>query len=192
MSNIAAPQQPKRRASKKLVWAFLFLLVLVVGFGVVLTVIPVVSSHVQRSRTNGELLALHAALENYKADYGHYPTDPATTEKLRTNAAPDPDGYIAASAFLYRALMGKPNPGENSNPNHTQYYPLNPEELKTTSSGETYIVDEWGNCLGYSTLEATHPGSHGGNNPTYDLWSTGGKEDSSDQRKWIINWQIPP
>lgn len=139
------------------------------------------------SQTKSEMRTLSTALESYKMDHGFYPSDPASTDVLRPNASFDPDENIHSSAFLYKALAGDPNA---SNPlDRTQYY-ASQDQLKTTPEGETYIVDYWGNSIGYSTLKARHPNSHAGNNTTFDLWSTGGEKQPTGQGKWITNWPI--
>lgn len=194
-----APQKPKPRASRKLVWAFLFLLSALAFFAVViaLRIVPYTNGHRignnAYTHTTVRLKALAAALESYKADHGAYPTDPKSTELLRTNQSFDSDDYIASSAFLYRALVGRVNANSGTPiPNSTQYISSDPSYVRTTPSGESYFVDYWGNSLGYSTLESLHLDTHGGNNPTYDLWSTGGKKQEPDQHQWLINWQVVP
>lgn len=100
--------------------------------------------------------------------------------------------------------------------------PLSPNQKKQGSKGgaspgggETtiYMVDPFGNSYGYSTLGAraeaefrelirknpkatrdqVKADKRGGFNPTFDLWSTGGKISSTDandedRKKWVKNW----
>jgi hypothetical protein len=136
-----------------------------------------------------EVRALSWAIENYKNDRGHYPTDPATTERLKPNGTFDTADYIASSAFLYRALSGSETGSASEANNHLAEFGNLSRWTRKSKSGETYLVDEWwGNCLGYSTFKAVHPESSEGNNPTFDLWSTGGDQRQPDILRWIKNW----
>ena len=140
-----------------------------------------------------QIKVLSAVIESYRNDYGHYPTDPATTEQLRANATFDSTAYAPASAFLYRALTGSsPKNSAPSTSSTTKHYfgesGIPPKWLKTTETGETYFVDIWGNSLGYSTFKAVHPESPDGYNPSFDLWSTGGDKKQVEQARWFKNW----
>lgn len=130
-----------------------------------------------------EILTLSVAIENYKTDHGHYPTDPATTERLDPNGLYHPATYEAAGAFLYRALSGA---DEKDKKNYLATFPR--KYVSPNKNGVARIVDPWGNPLGYSTLKAIHPSAVGGNNPTFDLWSTGKDETQSKQAFWVKNW----
>jgi hypothetical protein len=145
-----------------------------------------------RSRVDGELMGLSVALEEYKADHGHYPTDPLTTEKLKTNSTFDPGLYIPASRYLYRELSGDSDgdPATKSEKDRKVYFPFRPDMLKFLGSRRnTYISDPWGNSWGYSTLKSRHPQSSEGNNDqAFDLWSTGGGQTKKDRHKWTVNW----
>jgi hypothetical protein len=128
-------------------------------------------------------MEISIALEDYKVDHGHYPTDPATTEQLKTNGPFDPAACAAAAAFLYRALAGL------DGKDHKNYIAgFSSKKLRTDKNGVTRIVDPWENFLGYSTFKPTHPESSDGNNPTFDLWSTGEDTSKSDPKRWIKNW----
>ena len=80
--------------------------------GLILTTSGYVQTKSKRSRAEAEIAALSAALENYKADNGIYPTDTAggTTNTLdaRTMFNPTAAQYAAASLFLYKELSGDP------------------------------------------------------------------------------------
>ena len=177
-------QQQKPNFHPAWIWKILvlvlFLFILAV---VILATLPIVNRG-RPSYTEGEIHAIAAALENYKADHGNFPSDPQTTEQLAPSSASDPESYIPSSELLYNALSGRSDPNDK-----IVYYPFSPKDLKTDRQGHTYIVDEWGNSIGYSTMGAVHPKSHGGYNFTFDLWSTGGGKKDSDRAKWIINWQ---
>jgi len=143
--------------------------------------------HVSREYT--EIQMLSAAIESYKTDHGHSPTDPATTEQLKPNTSFDPVAYIPSSAFLCRSLSGDNKAAETPDaPKPKRYCVFPPGMLKKSDSGLTYIVDRSGNSLGYSTFKSAHPNSPDGNNPTFDLWSTGGGTSAEDKSKWYQNW----
>jgi len=128
-----------------------------------------------------EIRILCAASESYKTDTGHYPSDSATTDQLNPNTTFDPAAYIASSAFLYRALAG-------GSKNYLVHSNFPAKMLKTNNAGITYIVDPWGNSIGYSTFKFAHPNSPDGYNTTFDLWSTGGNSTKVDPTHWIRNW----
>ena len=134
--------------------------------------------------TGYDILELSAALESYKNDHGHYPTDPGTTEQLRPNATYDPAAYEAAAAYLYRALFVSDDKNQGS------YLPdFGTNRLRTdTKNGVTRFIDPWGNYYGYSTFKSVHPDSPDGNNSSFDLWSTAGNKKQVDQSKWAKNW----
>ncbi|MES2570076.1 MAG: hypothetical protein V4710_08475 [Verrucomicrobiota bacterium] len=143
------------------------------------------------SRPPFELAALSAALESYKSDHGNYPTDPATSERLRPNLMFDPNDYIPASRFLYRALSGDADgdPSTKSNRDGKVYFPFKEMNFKFAGSRKnTYLVDAWGNPYGYSTLKSADPESPDGNNETFDLWSTGGGKTAKQKGNWVANW----
>jgi hypothetical protein len=141
-------------------------------------------------RETNELMMLSAAIESYKTDHGHYPTDPATTEQLRANTPYDHFAYMQASAFLYRCLVhddDNPSSKEKTSGNK-RYLTFEPWMVHTNRDGTTYILDVNGQPIGYSTLKSVHPESPDGHNPTFDLWSINGGESQADMGKWVKNW----
>lgn len=144
----------------------------------------------KRARAEGEIAAISAALENYKADNGVYPIDTAngTTNTLdaRTMFNPTAAQYSAASVFLYKELSGDLT--GNRTPAGKSYFPFKPNMLlpKDQAQTVTAIADPFGHSDGYST--AHQAGSTKGFNPTFDLWSTAGGMAGSDEPKWIKNW----
>jgi hypothetical protein len=143
-------------------------------------------SHPSRSVAQIQMLA--AACEAYRTDHGHYPSDPATTEQLRPNMSFDSAAYQSSSAYLYRCLFGKSS-NAPTEADRVDYMPdFDKSWLRTTPTGITYIVDVWGNSIGYSTFKSVHPESADGYNETFDLWSTGGRKSKADTDKWIKNW----
>lgn len=163
--------------------------------GLILATSGYVQTKSKRSRAEAEIAALSAALENYKADNGIYPTDTATgtTTALdaRTMFNPTATEYVAASFFLYRELSGDPT--GNRLPTGNWYFSFKPNMLlpKDQSQAVVAIADPFGLSYGYST--ANQVSSSKGYNPTFDLWSTAGTgtgatPNPSPQEQWIRNW----
>ena len=158
-----------------------------------------------RSRTEAEIAAMSAALENYKADNGIYPSDPATTERLSANTDPvggDPmtTTFVDSSKYLYKALSGDSDgdPTTLTASDTKNYFgaALKPNMLSPNppASG-TFIRDPFGYSYGYSTIKAVQPSGPDGYNPTYDIWSTSGEiakktaeTFATYQERWIKNW----
>lgn len=183
--------QKKRKSLWAKIWKVLIAVPLLVIGSLLFSQFGMWGPHHKPSlqRAVGEIKGMMVALEAYKADHGHYPTDPNSTEQLQANASSDATAYIASSAFLYRALAG--NPHSSNSDDQTVYFPFPASMLKTDAQGRTYIVDPWGNSYGYSTFKAAHPNSHGGYNTTFDLWSTGGEKEHGNRARWIFNWENP-
>jgi prepilin-type N-terminal cleavage/methylation domain-containing protein len=119
-----------------------------------------------RSRAEGEIAALAAALENYKADTGDYPTNNANSSSSNNSC-------------LVTNLMST-NGGKI-------YF-----EFKTNSltNNNTVYLDPFGNPYNYVYTangfnNATGSTNNGINN--YDLWSTAGGS-STNTNTWIKNW----
>lgn len=127
------------------------------------------------SRAEGEIAAMSAACESYKADVGVYPED--------DNAGADPDTvllcplldgdptaakYKNASLALYKALSGDAKPGMNPDPpaqhddkpdgraETKRYYEFRPNQLRKSATGDIEgIQDPFNNIYGYSTNAAS-------------------------------------
>lgn len=140
-----------------------------------------------RARAETEIAAISAALENYKADNGVYPTT-SNTDSLKPNLETDPANYVNAGKDLYIQISGDLD-GDPTTPESGRNYmgsSLKPNMLAPNPPGpNTYIKDPFANCYGYSTVKASFPAGIDGYNPTFDLWSTA-KEPN--QIKWIKNW----
>ena len=157
------------------------------------------SSYVQkkgaRSRAEAEIAAISAALENYRADNGIYPTT-AETSALKANTMGDPTSasYTNASLALYKLVSGDADNSPDRSAESKSYFTFKPNQLSPTTQtlAVTYIRDPFGNSYGYSTVKASAPSGTDGYNPTFDLWSTGGIVGSAnattDQSQWIKNW----
>jgi general secretion pathway protein G len=158
--------------------------------GVILATSGYVQTKARRSRAEAEIAAISAALENYRADNGTYPTDTAngTTNTLDARTMFNPTGaqYAAASFFLYKELSG--DPLGNRVPTGKSYFSFKPNLLlpKDQAQAVIAIADPFGQSYGYSTANQANPSK--GYNPTFDLWSTGGAIAGTDQAKWIKNW----
>ncbi len=143
-----------------------------------------------RSRAEAEIAAISAALENYKADNGAYPTDPAT-EGLDPKAGVNLAAYQAASLALYKKISGDSDGDRKPDPTATSYFIFKSNQLSPTDETQDvqFIKDPFGDSYGYSTLYqaqvATGNTNPGGYNPTFDLWSTAG---DSPRAGWIKNW----
>jgi hypothetical protein len=143
-----------------------------------------------KTRTLDEITRISGALEAYKADYGDYPSS-RTTESLIPNRDSNPKQYVASARFLYRTLSGDRD--GDLRPDAKVYLPFGRDMI---GGGGTpvgaHVIDAWGNPYGYSTYKARYPGSAGGNNRTFDLWSTGGGHTGLERGRWIKNWVGTP
>jgi type II secretory pathway pseudopilin PulG len=184
----------KRRSNNSLAFTLIELSVVIAIIIVLAGLILATSSYVQkkgaRSRTEAEIAAISAALENYKADNGAYPTDPSKTESLDPAASINLTSYQTASLYLYELLAGDLDHDRQSDANAKSYFAFKPNMLspRNQATHVTAIVDPFGNSYGYSTKKAANPTGTGGYNPTYDLWSTSGMTAGTDQAQWIKNW----
>ena len=125
------------------------------------------------TRAGGEIAAMSAACDSYKADFGSYPQD-AATDPDTVQLCPFLDGdptttkYKAASLALYKALSGDAKPGMNPDPpaSHDEkpdgraetkcYYEFRPNQLRKNAAGEIEgIQDPFNNIYGYSTNGAS-------------------------------------
>lgn len=113
-----------------------------------------------RSRAAGEIAALAAALESYKADNGDYPSNSGSYSGTNANSN------------LVSALM--PTNGSKV------YF-----EFKTNSlDGNNNFLDPFGNpyCYNYTN------GSLNNGTNNYDLWSYAADSTYSQTNSWIKNW----
>ena len=151
---------------------------------------PVLELAVGTGRIAVPIAAISAALENYRADNGTYPTDTAngTSNALDARTMFDPTAaqYAAASFFLYKELSG--DPLGNRVPTGKSYFSFKPAMLLPTDQAQaiTAIADPFGHSYGYATANQANPSK--GYNPSFDLWSTAGGITGTDQAKWIRNW----
>lgn len=168
--------------------------IIIVLAGLILATSNYVQKKGYRSRAEAEIAAISAALENYKADNGVYPSA-ADTNALLPNKMGDPTAseYQKASLALYKLISGDADNDANRIPESKSFFSFQPNQLSPPSQtlAVVFIRDPFGNSYGYSTVKASAPSGSDGYNPTFDLWSTAGATDSSntpDQSQWIKNW----
>ncbi|HEX8311312.1 MAG TPA: type II secretion system protein [Chthoniobacteraceae bacterium] len=165
-----------------------------------------VNGFVQRkaatSRAEGEIAAMSAQCESYKADNGSYPRSNKTDEldsKDPTKAGnPNSSAFKEANLELYRALSGdaEPKNAPDGKPETKPYFEFKRDQLsgKKGTNGQFtevyFIMDPFGNPYGYSTAgmageeayqaelsrkpETPRPSTSMGHNTGIDIWSTGG------------------
>ena len=193
-----------RASQKPRDYAFTLIeLVLVVGIiivlsGLVLSTVGYARKKGARARAETEIAAMSAALENYKADNGIYPSN-SDTNTLNAQTSLDPSAYQAASLYLYNALFGATAGSRTPNTGAKSYFVFKPNMLFPADQNRNvqYIQDPFGNSYGYSTINnpVANPSPTPGYNPTFDLWSTAGAAPSptpsppaTQQNLWIKNW----
>jgi len=157
--------------------------IILVLAGVILATSSYVHNKGARSRAEAEIAAMSAALENYKADNGVYPSD--TSVDARQVFLPT--SYQNASLTLYKAISGDADNDNNRQAESKSYFAFKPNQLSPSDQTQAvkFVKDPFGNSYGYSTINSTAPSK--GYNPTFDLWSTGGST-ASDTSGWIKNW----
>ena len=164
--------------------------IILVLTGLILATSGYVQTKAKRSRAEAEIAAISAALENYRADNGTYPTDTTsgTTNTLDARTMFDPAAaqYSAASLFLYKELSG--DQAGNRAPTGRSYFSFKPNMLLPADPAQAVaaLADPFGHSYGYSTANQVNPSK--GYNPTFDLWCTAGGMAGTDQPKWIRNW----
>lgn len=136
------------------------------------------------ARAQSEVKAMETACESYKADNGIYPrntdTDGLNAQPNAGSPPPAPTSYTTSGKYFYQCLSGFTTGTK-------RYMEFKPGQLSTasaTATADTYVIDPFGLCYGYSTAnqkaQETASSSNGtvdatkGYNPTFDLWSTGG------------------
>jgi prepilin-type N-terminal cleavage/methylation domain-containing protein len=166
--------------------------IILVLAGLILATSGYVQTKGKRSRAEAEIAAISAALENYKADNGVYPSG-MESNALKPNTMGDPtqSAYKDASLSLYRTISGDADNDANRLAEGKSYFNFKPNQLYPTAQNQsvTFIRDPFGNSYGYSTVKASAPGGSDGYNPTFDLWSTVGTiTNPPNQSQWIKNW----
>lgn len=164
--------------------------IIIILAGLILSTVGYVQKKGARSRAEAEIAAMSAALENYKADNGIYPSNTDTNSLDARTDGTTGSSYQTASLFLYNSLFSAVNGSRTST--GKSYLSFKPNMLSPTdqTASVQYVRDPFGNSYGYSTAlqaDTANPPSHG-YNPTYDLWSTAGLTSGTDSTQWIKNW----
>ena len=191
---------------------------------IILNLNGLVQAKAARTRALGEIHSLGMGCDSYKADNGSYPQDASKTDALDPRTQGDPKDYKDASLYLYKQLSGDLNANGRNEPNATPAEPkgylsdyFTPQRLGVSSTGAVgsanyvlFLKDPYGNSYGYSTMGALNEQTYRakvvtdptatrttgkGFNPSYDLWSTGGKTATpgasatgDSMNSWIKNW----
>ena len=173
---------PAKLVAFTLIELLVVMAIIAILAGLVLTASGYVQNKGRRSRAEVEIAAMSAALENYKADNGIYPSHPTGTELVDPTVFPPP---ADASLYLYEKLAGDSNHDRVAET--TSYFSFKPNQLSPDDQTQdvAFIRDPFGNSYGYSTAKAAKPAGTIGYNPTFDLWSTANEPDSA---RWIKNW----
>jgi type II secretory pathway pseudopilin PulG len=166
--------------------------IIIILAGLTIATMGYVQTKSRRSRAEAEIAAISAALENYKADNGVYPSNLDTngldpTTDVNPIPPPPTNNYSKASLYLYEQLSGDTD--NDRKPDTKSYFAFKPNQLNPSDQTKNVVamVDPFGNSYGYSTLKASDP-TKNGYNPTFDLWSTAGGTKTTDVPGWIKNW----
>src|SRR3954467_9290726 len=104
MTNDELILKAKLRVAFTLIELLVVMVIIIVLAGLILATASYVQNKGKRSRTEAEIAAISAALENYKADNGVYPSDPDTNAfNVATTTKSD---YDKPSLKLYEYLSG--------------------------------------------------------------------------------------
>jgi general secretion pathway protein G len=171
--------------------------------GITYATLGYASNKARRSRAEAEIAAISAALENYKADNGNYPST-TNTVSLDATGPPDNDSkigtYAKATLDLYENLTGDASHDGSAPAGAKSYMQFKPSMLgptgrttaPTPANKVTCVMDPFGNSYGYSTAKNPdanpNAASASGYNPTFDLWSVAAANPKTDQKQWIKNW----
>jgi type II secretory pathway pseudopilin PulG len=174
-----------RRPGFTLIELLIVMTIIIALAGLIVATAGYVGNKGKRSRAEAEIAALSAALENYKADNGVYPSD-SVTNNFDAATTKNSD-YQAPSLKLYEVLSGDTNHDRAADAK--TYFPFKPNQLSPTDQTQpvTALRDPFGNPYGYSTMKASDP-TKNGHNPTFDLWSIGDGAAGTNETKWIKNW----
>ena len=185
-----------RDSAVTIIELLLVITVILILAGLILSISSYVQNKGARARAEAEIAAMSAALESYKADNGIYPF--TTQTNSLTSATTDPASYKTASLDFYKLISGDSDANGATDIGQKSYFTFKPQMLGVTRDANgnitavQYVRDPFGNSYGYSTSKnpmdnPTGYASAAGNNPTFDLWSTGGSV-TSDTSKWVKNW----
>ena len=161
------------------------MLVVMAVIAVLASIILSLNGLVQRkgaiARAEGEIVAMSAACDSYKADNGSYPQDSTASAAIDPDTVklcplldgdpvndPGATKYKKASFVLYKALSGDAKPGTNPEPpaepgdtpdgraETKPYFEFRANQIrKSTSGGIEGLQDPFLNLYGYSTNAAS-------------------------------------
>lgn len=160
--------RPRDGAAFTLVELMVVMGVICILAGLVLSAAGYLQKKGARSRTEAEIAALSAALENYKADNGDYP--------LNTYSSSN-NSCLVTSLMPTNGTAGK------------IYYDFRTNSLTNSGAFPIYL-DPYGNPYNYvysATGTNITLGSTNNGPDNYDLWSTAGAS-STATNAWIRNW----
>src|SRR5437016_9867211 len=103
-------------------------IIIILG-SLILSTVGYVQKKGARSRAEAEIAAISAALENYKADNGIYPTTANTTETLDPAVTINMTNYALASLYLYKQLSGDTSATRQPAPSAKAYFAFKPNQL---------------------------------------------------------------
>lgn len=193
----------KLRRAFTLVEMLVVMVIIAILAGLILSGAGFAQKTAAKKRAKTEIAAMEAALESYKADNGIYPRSGASDAlDPKDSKSGNPSGYKAASLELYKALSGDTNANRKIDAGEgKQYMEFSPSMLEPSggTGNVSAVIDPFGSSYGYSTKYAKDaeggPGTPGGYNPTFDLWSTAGKTVNPTPGapgdvtlQWVTNW----
>ena len=148
--------------------------IIIVLAGLVLSTVGYARKKGARARTETEIAAMTAALENYKADNAIYPaySGAAGAHALYQGLSGDGNDAIGGTT----ASTGIPGSTGKS------YMALKPIILSPyPPDASTRDIDPFSSDYNYVSPGANNVG-------TFDLWSTANANPPTDQNQWIKNW----
>ncbi len=176
------------------------------------TAFQMVQTRSKHSKTQVVIKVIEAGLDQYWKDNGIYPL---LSEGKEGEAVNGSTGSMegAGAIMIYQALSGDGDDylegGKTSSTGQIgQLYkpilgegdlrPGGTSRMVATDSGKYFVIDGWGAPFQYKTkkpkgkdaaaAEAAEKENQTLHNPqSYDLWSTGGKQDNN-TTTWITNW----
>jgi type II secretory pathway pseudopilin PulG len=192
LTNLNCAWHKRRNNAFTLIELILVVGVIIVLTGLVLSTVGYARKKGARSRAETEILAMSAALENYKSDNAVYPTNTDTDGLDPTTGTVA--NYKTPSRYMYGELSGDRDFDGSPDTGARPYMTFRPALLlrddmsnpPSSTNPVTAICDPFTNSYGYSTMKAS--GGVNGYNPTFDLWSIGDGAAGTDQTKWIKNW----
>ena len=167
------PMARRRMCGFTLIELLAVAVIIMVLAGFVIKITGYVNKKTNSSRAYADFAALNLALDNYKLNFGVYPS----STNLRTNGQYG-SFYISNNLLLYAALTSTPQLS-NSFPKslrltnaYNAWVPCGCANIYTgVTLAATFILDPWDRPYNYF---CTYPPSTSQSNPaTYDLWSFG-------------------